>query len=81
MAQTFTEDIASLSPQQIQKQRRKQMKRQTKRMLQLEQAKIDVQKAEMKIAKARLDHEIATTRLRTYEEELNKMRSGDSESS
>ena len=81
MAQTFTEDIASLSPQQIQKQRRKQIKRQTKMMLQVEQAKRDVQKAEMKIAKARLDHEIATTRLRTYEEELNKMRSGDSESS
>jgi len=80
MAQTFTENVTSLSPQQLQKQRRKQVKRQTKMMLKVEQAKQDVQKAEMKIAKARLDHEIATTRLRTFEEELSKMRGGNSES-
>ncbi len=42
MAQTFTEDINSLSPQQIQKQRRKQIKRQTKMMLRGEQTKRDV---------------------------------------
>jgi len=67
MAQTFTEDINSLSPQQIQKQRRKQIKRQTKMMLRGEQTKRDVQKAERKMAKARLDYDIATTGLRTYE--------------
>ena len=74
MAQTFTEDVTSLSPQELQKQRKKQIKRQTKIMLKVEQAKRDVQKAQMKMAKAQLDHEIATTRLRTFEEQLNSMR-------
>lgn len=74
MAQTFSEGISTLPPQEIQKQRRKQAKRHTKMMLKVQQAKKDVQKAQMKIAKAQLDHEIATTRLRTFEEQLNQMR-------
>jgi hypothetical protein len=74
MTQTFSEDVTSLPPQQLQKQRRKQVKQQTKMMLKVEQAKRDMQKAQMKMAKAQLDHEIATTRLRTYEEQLNQMR-------
>ena len=80
MTQTFTEGVTSLSPQEIQKQRRKQVKRQTKMMLKVEQAKRDVQKAQMKTAKAQLDLEIATTRLRTYEEQLNQMRDEGSSS-
>jgi hypothetical protein len=74
MTQTFSEDVTSLPPQQLQKQRRKQVKQQTKMMLKVEQAKRDMQKAQMKMAKAQLDHEIATSRLRTYEEQLNQMR-------
>ncbi len=74
MSQTFSEGISTLPPQEIQKQRIKQAKRQTKMMLKVQQAKKDVQKAQMKIAKAQLDHEIATTRLRTFEEQLNQMR-------
>ena len=74
MAQTFTEEVTSLPPQELQKQRKKQVKRQTKMMLKVEQAKRDVQKAQMRMAKAQLDHEIATTRLRTFEEQLNSMR-------
>jgi hypothetical protein len=73
MTQTFSEDVTSLPPQQLQKQRRKQVKQQTKMMLKVEQAKRDMQKAQMKMAKAQLDHEIATSRLRTYEEQLNQM--------
>ena len=80
MTQTFTEGVTSLPPQDIQKQRRKQVKRQTKMMLKVEQAKRDVQKAQMKTAKAQLDLEIATTRLRTYEEQLNQMRDEGSSS-
>jgi outer membrane protein TolC len=79
MSQTYTENVSALSPQQVQKQRKKQVKRQTKMMLKLEEAKREVQKAEMKIAKARLEHEIATTRLHNYEEELNKMRGENSQ--
>jgi hypothetical protein len=67
MAQAFTENVPSLSPQQLEKQRRKQIKRQTKMMLKIEQARRDVQRAQMKIAKAQLDHELASTRLRTYQ--------------
>ncbi len=74
MTQTFTEGVTSLPPQEIQKQRRKQVRRQTRMILKVEQAKRDVQKAQMKMAKAQLDHEIATSRLRTYEEQLNQMR-------
>ena len=85
MAQTFSEDVTSLPAQQLQKQRRKQVKRQTKMMMKVEQAKRDMQRAQMKMAKAQLDHEIASSRLRAYEEQLNQMRdegfSRDEESS
>jgi hypothetical protein len=74
MTQTFTEGVTSLPPQEIQKQRRKQVRRQTRMMLKVEQAKRDVQRAQMKMAKAQVDREIAATRLRVYEEQLNQMR-------
>lgn len=72
MTQTFTEGVTSLPPQEIQKQRRKQVRRQTRMMLKVEQAKRDVQKAQMKMAKAQVDREIAAARLRTCEEQLNQ---------
>lgn len=78
MTQTVPEGMIALSPQQLQKQRKKQIKRQTKLMLKVEQAKRDVQKAQMKITKAQLNHELATTRLHAYEEELKQMRGEDS---
>ncbi|GAC1384301.1 MAG: hypothetical protein NVS4B7_02060 [Ktedonobacteraceae bacterium] len=47
-------------------------------MLKVEKARRDVQRAEMKMARARLDQEIANTRLRTFEEQLDQMRGGKS---
>jgi len=73
-------DMTTSSLQETQKQRKKQAKRESKMRLKIEQAKGDVQKAEQKVAKARLDYELSTTRLRTLEEEFNKMRGDDSES-
>ena len=81
MAQTFSEGISSLPPQEVLKQRKKQAKQQTKMMLKVQEARKDVQKAQMKIAKAQLDHEIASTRLRTFEEQLNQMQDQSSSSS
>jgi outer membrane protein TolC len=47
--------------------------------LEVEQARGDIQKAEQKIAKARVDFEVASARLRTLEEELARLQH-DSES-
>ncbi|HLX57215.1 MAG TPA: hypothetical protein VKR83_09345 [Ktedonobacteraceae bacterium] len=73
MAQTSTGDMTSSSLQETQKQRRKQAKRASKLRLLTEQARGDVRKAEQKMANARINYEVASTRLRTLEEELKKM--------
>jgi hypothetical protein len=79
MAQTYP-DMTTSSFQETQKQRKKQAKRESKMRLMIAQARGDVLKAEQKMARARLAHELATTRLRTLEEEYKKMQ-GDNNAS
>lgn len=73
MTQTMIQDPSYLSQQEAQKQHKKQVKREAKLRLKVERARWDAHKAEMKVAQARLEHEIANTRLRAFEEELAKM--------
>ena len=79
MASNIT-DMSTSSLQESQKQRKKQVKRESKMRLEIEQARGDVRRAEQKMAKARLNHELATTRLRTLEEEFKKMQGQGQES-
>lgn len=80
MARTIT-DMTASSLQETQKQQKKQAKRAAKMQLQIEQARGEVRKAEQKMAKARLAHQLATTRLQTLEAELKNMQSDNSRSS
>ena len=73
MSQTVMQDPSYLSQQEAQKQQKKQVKREAKLRLKVERARWDARKAEMRVAQARLEHEIANTRLRAFEEELTKM--------
>jgi outer membrane protein TolC len=70
-------DITASSLQETQKQRKQQAKRASKMRLKIEQARGDVQKAEQKMAKARLEHELATTRLRTLQEEYTAIQGAE----
>jgi hypothetical protein len=79
MAQSVANNSTTASMQETQKQQKKQAKRESKLRLEVEQARGDVQKAEQKIAKARVDFEVASARLRTLEEELARLQ-GDSQS-
>ena len=62
--------------QETQKQQRKQTRRESKLRLKVEQARGDVQKAAQKMAKARVNDEVASARLRTLEAELTEMQGG-----
>ncbi len=73
MAQTTNNDLTTSSLQESQKQRKKQAKRESKLRLEVEQARGNRQKAEQKIADARVDFEVASARLRTLEEELSRL--------
>ena len=73
MAQTTNNDLTTSSLQESQKQRKKQAKRESKLRLEVEQARGNRQKAEQKIADARVDYEVASARLRTLEEELSRL--------
>jgi hypothetical protein len=79
MAQSTNENVTTSSLQETQKQQKKQAKRESKLRLEVVQAKGDRQKAEQKVANARVDFEVASTRLRTLEEELARLQ-GDSQS-
>ena len=79
MVQTPPE-ITTSSLQETQKQRKKQAKREAKMRLMIEEARGDVRKAEQKMRQARLSHELATTRLRTLEEDYKNMRGDTSQS-
>jgi flagellar biosynthesis chaperone FliJ len=79
MTQTYPEMTTS-SFQETQKQQKKQAKREAKMRLMIEQARGDVRKAEQKMARARLAHELATTRLRMLEDEYKNMRNDHNES-
>ena len=76
MTQSSTEDMTTSTWQETQKQQRKQAKRESKLRLKVEQARGDVQNAEQKMAKARVDYEVASARLRTLEAELTEMQGG-----
>ena len=76
MTQKVT-DVTTSSLQETQKQRKQQVKRASKMRLKIEQAKGEVQKAEQKMAKARLEHELATTRLRTLQEEYTAIQGAE----
>lgn len=71
--------MTTSSLQETQKQQKKQAKRESKLRLEVEQAKGDRQKAEQKVANARVDFEVASARLHTLEEELARLQ-GDSQS-
>jgi outer membrane protein TolC len=73
MAQSTNDTMTTSSWQEIQKQQKKQAKRVSKLRLEVEQARGDCQKAEQKIASARVDFEVASARLRTLEEELARL--------
>ncbi len=79
MVQT-SPDMTTSSLQETQKQRKKQAKREAKMRLMIEEARGDLRKAEQKMRQARLAHEVATTRLRTLEEEYQSMRGDDQKS-
>ena len=79
MAQSTDDNVTTSSLQETQKQQKKQAKRESKLRLEVEQAKGDRQKAEQKVANARVNFEVASARLRTLEEELARLQ-GDSQS-
>jgi hypothetical protein len=79
MAQSTDDNVTTSSLQETQKQQKKQAKRESKLRLEVEQAKGDRQKAEQKVASARVDFEVTSARLRTLEEELARLQ-GDSKS-
>ena len=79
MAQSTNENVTTSLLQETQKQQKKQAKRESKVRLEVVQAKGDRQKAEQKVANARVNFEIASARLRALEEELARLQ-GDSQS-
>ena len=79
MAQSTNENVTTSSLQETQKQQKKQAKRESKVRLEVVQAKGDRQKAEQKVANARVNFEVASARLRALEEELARLQ-GDSQS-
>ena len=79
MAQSTNENVTTSSLQETQKQQKKQAKRESKVRLEVVRAKGDRQKAEQKVANARVNFEVASARLRALEEELARLR-GDSQS-
>lgn len=79
MAQSMNENVTTSLLQETQKQQKKQAKRESKVRLEVVQAKGDRQKAEQKVANARVNFEVASARLRALEEELARLQ-GDSQS-
>ena len=79
MAQSTDENVTASSLQETQKQQKKQAKRESKLRLEVVQAKGDRQRAEQKVANARVNFEVTSARLRTLEEELARLQ-GDSQS-
>ena len=62
-----------------QKNRKKQAKKEAKMMLEIEEAKVSIQKAEKKLAKAQARLEARNTNLHTLEAELNEFRASHEE--
>lgn len=75
MAKKASDNTSSpVSTDEIQKQRKKQAKREAKAMLAVEEGKAAVQKAEKKLAKAQARLEARTARLNTLEAHLAELR-------
>lgn len=72
-----TEPIAEVNDQ---KKRKKQAKKEAKLMLEIEEAKSSIQKAEKKLAKEQARLEACNTHLRTLEAELSEFRAPHDES-
>lgn len=70
---------SSVATDNEQKMRKKQAKREAKLMLEIEEAKGNVQKAEKKVAKAQTELEARNAHLRTLEGNLNHMRTPSEE--
>jgi hypothetical protein len=79
MAQSTNENVTTSLLKETQKQQKKQAKRESKVRLEVMQAKGDRQKAEQKVANARVNFEVASARLRALEEELARLQ-GDFQS-
>jgi hypothetical protein len=80
MAKKASDNTSSpVSTDEIQKQRKKQAKREAKAMLAVEEGKAAVQKAEKKLAKAQAQLEAQTARLHTLEADLAKLRASQEE--
>jgi DNA repair exonuclease SbcCD ATPase subunit len=62
-----------------QKKRKKEAKREARMMLEIEEAKTSIQKAEKKLAKAQANLEARNTHLRTLEADLSKLRTSHEE--
>jgi len=74
MAKTLNAQQTAPAQDEAKKQRKKQAKREAKLMLELGDARKDVQRAEQKLSKAQSNLEASRSRLREIEEELAQIR-------
>ncbi|HWS84815.1 MAG TPA: hypothetical protein VN207_11225 [Ktedonobacteraceae bacterium] len=74
MAKTLNAQQTATDQDEAKKQRKKQAKREAKLMLELGDARKDVQRAEQKFSKAQSNLEASRSRLREIEEELAQIR-------
>jgi hypothetical protein len=79
MAKTLNAQQTALVQDEAKKQRKKQAKREAKLMLELGDARKDVQRAEQKFSKAQSNLEASRSRLREIEEELARIRNKHTE--
>jgi outer membrane protein TolC len=79
MAKTLNAQQNATAQDEAKKQRKKQAKREAKLMLELGEAKTDLQRAEQKFSKAQGNLEAARSRLHEIEEQLVQIRDKDTE--
>ncbi len=79
MAKTLTTQQTDTAQDEAKKQRKKQDKREAKLMLEIEEARRNVQRAEQKFSKAQSNLEVSQSRLRELEEGLAQIRNGHAE--
>jgi hypothetical protein len=74
-----TNSSAPVTEMNKQKMRKKQAKREAKMMLEIEETKVSIEKAEKKLAKAQARLEARNTHLRTLEADLSEFRTSHEE--
>ena len=79
MAKTLNTQQTVTAQDEAKKQRKKQAKREAKLMIELEDARKDVQRAEQKFSKAQSNLEASRSHLRELEEGLAQIRNGHTE--